>query len=194
MWWISILNSDGRCYSFDSRGAGYGRGEGVAMIVLKRLEDALDSGDPIRTIIRNTAIGQDGKTPGITHPNGTAQQQLIRSTYASVSLDPCDVGYVEAHGTGSVAGDFTEMDAIEKVFCEKRKHPLFVSSIKANVGHLESTSGLAGVIKAILVLEKDSIPSTPSLEVLKEKLKSLSSDIKVGGSWIGLDDIHSDTL
>ena len=176
---ISLLNSDGKCYSFDSRGAGYGRGEGVAMIVLKRLEDALRSEDPIRTIIRNTAIGQDGKTSGIIQPNGAAQQQLIRSAYASVSLDPCEVGYVEAHASGTVAGDLTEMDAIEKVFCQNRKHPLYVGSIKANVGHLESTSGLAGVIKAVLVLERGLVPSTPNLRVLKEKLQSLSSDIKV---------------
>ena len=149
------------------------------MIVVKRLEDALRCGDPIRAIIRNTAIGQDGKTSGITLPSGPAQQQLIRSTYASVSLDPSDVGYVEAHGTGTVAGDLTEMDVIEKVFCTNRKHPLFVGSIKANVGHLESTSGLAGVIKTLLILEKSLVPSTPSLKVLKEKLQTLSSDIKV---------------
>lgn len=86
------------------------------MVVLKRLEDALRSGDPMRTIIRNTAIEQDGKTSGMTLPSGPAQQQLIRSAYASVSLDPSDVGYVEAHGTGTVAGDLTEMDAIEEVF------------------------------------------------------------------------------
>ena len=149
------------------------------MVVLKRLDDALRSGDPIRTIIRNTAIGQDGKTSGITLPSGAAQQQLIRSTYAAVSLDPCDIGYVEAHGTGTVAGDLTEMDAIEKVFCGNRKHPLYVGSIKANVGHLESTSGLAGVIKALLVLEKGLVPSTPTLKVLKEKLQPLSSKIEV---------------
>lgn len=149
------------------------------MVVLKRLDDALRSGDPIRTVIRNTAIGQDGKTSGITLPNGTAQEQLMRSAYASVLLDPCDVGYVEAHGTGTVAGDVTEMDAIERFFCKNRKYPLYVGSIKANVGHLESTSGLAGVIKAILVLEKGMVPSTPSLKLLKDKLQSLSSDIKV---------------
>ena len=164
------------------------------MVVLKRLDDALRCGDPIRTIIRNTAIGQDGKTSGITLPSGVAQQQLIRSTYASVSLDPCDVGYVEAHGTGTVAGDLSEMDAIEKVFCKNRKHQLYVGSIKANVGHLESTSGLAGLIKALLVLEKGLIPSTPSLKVLKDRIQQLSSDIMVRMTWAKLGNILSHAL
>ena len=175
------MNKDGKCYAFDSRGSGYGRGEGVAMIVLKRLDEALRDGDSIRGVIRNTAVGQDGKTSGITLPNGEAQQHLISSVYASAMLDPSETGYVEAHGTGTIAGDTTEIDAIRKAFCKDRdlESPLFVGSIKGNIGHLESTSGLAGLLKAILVLEKKMLPSTPNLETLKDGLNLEDANIRV---------------
>ena len=176
--WISLLNSEGKCFPFDSRGSGYGRGEGVAMVVLKRLGDAVEARDPIRAIIRNTAVGQDGKTAGITMPNGFAQQNLINSAYLSANLSPEDVDYVEAHGTGTVAGDVTELDALGRVFCNRRRRPLYIGSIKGNLGHLESTSGLAGLIKTVLVLEKKLIPSTPNLETLKPQL-NLSWNFKV---------------
>lgn len=182
----SLLNADGKCYSFDNRGGGYGRGEGVAMVVLKRLEDAVQADDPLRGIIRNSAVGQDGKTSGITMPSGDAQQRLIAAAYRSVSLEPSETGYVEAHGTGTIAGDLAEMAALENVFCEDRVNPLYVGSIKANIGHLESTSGLAGLIKTVLILEKGLIPSTPSLEVLKGRLQSLSSHIEVWGNKVFL--------
>ena len=175
------MNEGGKCYSFDRRGSGYGRGEGVAMVVLKRLDDALREGDAIRGVIRNTAVGQDGKTSGITLPNGAAQQDLIRSAYQAVMLDPREIGYVEAHGTGTVAGDITEIGAISQTFCEDRSQekPLYIGSIKGNIGHLESTSGLAGLLKALLVLEKGMIPSTPNLENFKEKLDLTTANIKV---------------
>jgi acyl transferase domain-containing protein len=151
------------------------------MVVLKRLDDALEHGDTIRCAIRHTAVGQDGKTSGMTVPNGDAQVDLIQSVYQSVGLNPCEIGYVEAHGTGTVAGDVTEIRAITKAFCEGRDidRPLYVGSIKANVGHLESTSGLAGLLKAMLVLQKGMIPPTPTLETLKAKLDLKSANIKV---------------
>ena len=151
------------------------------MVVLKRLDEALRDGDSIRGVIRNTAVGQDGKTSGITLPNGEAQQHLIHSAYASAMLDPSTIGYVEAHGTGTVAGDTTEIDAITKAFCKARhaKSPLYVGSIKGNIGHLESTSGLAGLLKAILVLEKGMIPPTPNLEVVKDRIDLKAANIRV---------------
>ena len=175
----SLLNRDGRCYSFDSRGSGYGRGEGAAMVVLKRLTDARKANDPVRGVIRGTAVGQDGRTAGITRPNSAAQQKLIRRAYRSVALDPNETGYVEAHGTGTVAGDLAEMDAIEMVFGRNRDRPLFVGSIKANIGHLECASGLAGLLKVLLILEKGLIPSTPNIETLKDDLLTLPQFIKV---------------
>lgn len=139
------MNKDGKCYSFDSRGSGYGRGEGSGVIVLKRLNDALAAGDPIRAVIRNTASNQDGKTNGITFPNSAAQEDLIRFAYSSANLDPDDTGYVEAHGTGTLAGDKAEIDAIGKVFGNRNpENPLYIGSVKGNIGHLENASGIAG--------------------------------------------------
>jgi acyl transferase domain-containing protein len=140
------LNQDGKCYTFDSRGAGYGRGEGAATLVLKRLDDAILAGDNIRSIIRNTAVNQDGKTIGISLPNEQAQKDLVRDIYNSAGLNPLDCFYVEAHGTGTIVGDKAEIDSIAEVFCDdgKRVNDIYVGSIKSNIGHLEAASGLAG--------------------------------------------------
>lgn len=176
---ISMLNDQGKSYPFDARGAGYGRGEGIASIILKRLDDALHSKDPIRAIICNTAINQDGKTFGITQPSVQAQESLERSVFGEAYIDPLDIGYVEAHGTGTTAGDLVEMQAIANVFCENREKPLYVGSIKSNIGHLESSSGLAGVIKAVLVLEKELIPPNSDFVVAKAGLRLDDWNIKV---------------
>ena len=161
-----MLNSDGKCFPFDSRGSGYGRGEGVATIVLKRLDDAVRAHDCIRAIIRHTGVNQDGKTAGIFVPDQQAQENLVRGMYSDLSLDPGDAQYVEAHGTGTVIGDNTEMRSISNVFCKApgRRGRLTVGSVKSNIGHLESASGLAGLIKTILCLEKGLIPSSINLE------------------------------
>lgn len=99
-----MTNPDGRCYVFDSRGAGYARGEGVVSLILKRLDDALRDGDNVHAIIKNSGLNQDGKTAGISLPNPIAQAKLMRSVYETAGLDPRDTGYVEAHGTGTQAG------------------------------------------------------------------------------------------
>lgn len=179
----SILNDRGRCFSFDSRGSGYGRGEGAATIVLKRLDAALQDGDRVRAVICNTGVNQDGKTSGIAVPNQEAQQDLIRSVYRSVGLDPKDVGYVEAHGTGTVIGDAIEINSISNVFCQEsgRAEALMVGSIKPNIGHLESSSGIAGIIKAVLVLENGKIPANLNLEELKPDLDLEALKISVCG-------------
>lgn len=155
-----MVNSNGRSYPFDIRGDGYGRGEGFVVILVKRLSDALRDRDPIRSIILNTGINQDGYTAsGITHPNRTAQADLIRETYARIGLRPQDVGYIEAHGTGTIAGDHEELAAISDVFITPdRSLPLYVGSNKGSIGHTESTSGLASVLKAALILDREVIP------------------------------------
>ena len=129
-----MLNDNGRSYSFDVRGSGYGRGEGVITLLLKRLNDALDAGDHVRAIIRNTLVNQDGKTAGITLPDGQAQESLERHAFQNVNIDPRDVDYVKAHGTGTIAGDLVEMKAIANVFCQNRRSSLHVGSIKSNIG------------------------------------------------------------
>ncbi|KAL8848098.1 MAG: hypothetical protein Q9221_006855 [Calogaya cf. arnoldii] len=177
----SVLNPSGKCYPFDSRGEGYGRGEGVATLVLKRLDDALAAGDCIRGVIRHTGVNQDGKTAGITLPDQAAQEALVRKLYSEIHINPLDVHFIEAHGTGTVAGDQAEYQSISKMFCHGRpaQDPLFVGAVKASIGHLESVSGLAGVIKAILVLEKRLIPPNAGFEQLKSNLSGGDAHIKI---------------
>ena len=98
---LGFLSDEGRCFSFDSRGSGYGRGEGVASVVIKPIQDAVANGDSIRAVIRNTFVNQDGKTPGMTMPCCEAQADMMRAAYAQAHLDPTDTGYVEAHGPGT---------------------------------------------------------------------------------------------
>lgn len=167
-----MLSDTGRSHPFDSRGSGYGRGEGVTTVLIKRLDDALQAGDPVRAIIRNTAVNHDGKTNGITLPNQRSQESLERSIYQGAGLDPHNICYVEAHGTGTAAGDLAELQGIANVFCgNDRQHNLYVGSIKSNIGHLESSSGLAGLIKTILILEKGFIPPNADFLNRKQDLK-----------------------
>lgn len=157
---MHLISGSGHSYPFDDRGDGYGRGEGFVVFVLKRLDDAIRDRDPVRAIIRSTAVNQDGYTPAsITHPNGRAQAALVRTAYQRACLQPYDVAYVEAHGTGTVAGDQEELGALAEVFTgPNRTLPLYVGSIKGNIGHTENTSGLASVLKAALILERQLIP------------------------------------
>ncbi len=151
-----LLSPDGRSYSFDDRAVnGFGRGEGTSCIVLKPLEAALRDHDPIRAIIRNSGINQDGKTAGITMPNGEAQVALIQSVYKTAGLDPLATEYIEAHGTGTAVGDPIEAAALGKVFGRKPDQPpLYIGSIKSNIGHLEGASGVCSIIKSALMLER----------------------------------------
>lgn len=176
-----MLNDDGKCYAFDSRGKGYARSEGVSTIVLKRLSDAVKAGDPIRAIVRNTGMNQDGKTNGIMLPNAQAQEDLMRSIHSDAGLDPSLTAYVEAHGTGTQVGDNAEINSISKAFCDgvERKQPILVGSIKANFGHCESASGLAGLIKTVLALEKGFIPATPNIISTKEGLDLDKRNIRI---------------
>ena len=190
------MNPEGRCFPFDGRGSGYGRGEGVATIILKRLDDALSSGDNIRTVIRHTGVNQDGKTAGIALPNQQAQESLVRGMYQELDIDPLDVQYIEAHGTGTVAGDATEMKSISRIFCnaDRRQSPLYVGSVKSNIGHTECTSGLAGLIKTILILEKGYIPPNVNLEETKSSLKDQIQQIKVTPPLLRFDQHSQATL
>ncbi|GKU06255.1 unnamed protein product [Fusarium langsethiae] len=185
---MGMLNPDGKSYAFDSRGAGYGRGEGVATIVLKRLDNALKDGDRIHAIIANSGMNQDGKTPGLNTPSGEAQAALSRRVYQEAGLNPADTSFVEAHGTGTQAGDREEIGSISKVFCEDsgRTDDLYVGSVKTNIGHLEATSGIAGLLKSILILKHGQIPATlnfikpkPSLKLYEKKIKIPSELIKL---------------
>ena len=177
---VSFLSPDGRSYAFDSRAAGYGRGEGVSTIILKPLQRALEDSDPIRAVIRQTALNQDGRTQTITSPSQIAQEDLIRACYRSAGLSPADTMYVEAHGTGTATGDPIEAAAIGTVFGEGRPidEPIFVGSVKTNVGHMESVSGFASILKVAMALENGMIPPNinfdkpnPNIDLRKLKLK-----------------------
>jgi acyl transferase domain-containing protein len=178
---LHMLNPDGRSYSFDSRGAGYGRGEGIATLVIKRLDDAIKANDPIRAIIRDAALNQDGHTAGITLPSGRAQEALERQVLGNINLQPRDVGYVEAHGTGTLAGDGAELEGISRVFCQDRDatSPLVVGSIKSNIGHTECVSGLAALIKSILILEHGAIPPNVNYEHPRSSLNLKEKKLRV---------------
>ncbi|KAH7092025.1 putative polyketide synthase [Paraphoma chrysanthemicola] len=156
---LHMLSTDGLSRSFAEGTTGYGRGEGISSLILKRVDDALRDGDPIRAVVRGSGVNQDGHTKGITLPNSEAQADLINTVYSSAGLESSDTGYFEAHGTGTAVGDPLELGAIAKSISRARKtdNKLLVGSIKSNVGHLEGSAGLAGVIKCVLMLEKNVI-------------------------------------
>jgi acyl transferase domain-containing protein/acyl carrier protein len=155
-----MLAPDGRCKTFDAAADGYVRGEGCGVIVIKRLEDAMRDGDRIRAVIRGSAINQDGASGGLTVPNGVAQQRVIAAALERADLEPRDVGYLEAHGTGTSLGDPIEAQAAGEVLGAGRgaDDPLLMGSVKTNIGHLEAAAGIAGVIKVILSLENELLP------------------------------------
>ncbi|RMZ82271.1 hypothetical protein DV738_g1896, partial [Chaetothyriales sp. CBS 135597] len=156
---LGMLSPDGKSFAFDSRAKGYGRGEGVATIVIKRLSDALAANDPVRAVLRETALNQDGKTETITSPSQAAQEALMRECYRRAAISPRDTQYFEAHGTGTPTGDPIEARAVAAVFGAKdRPEPLRIGSLKTNIGHTEAASGLASLIKVVLALEKGQIP------------------------------------
>jgi acyl transferase domain-containing protein/acyl carrier protein len=155
-----MLAPDGSCKAFDAQADGYVRGEGVGVLVLKRLCDALAAGDPVLAVIRGSAVNQDGRSGGLTVPNGPAQQRVIRRALAAAGVSPADVGYIEAHGTGTSLGDPVEVGALAGVFGPGRTAdaPLWFASVKTNIGHLESAAGMPGVIKIVLMLCHRAIP------------------------------------
>ncbi|KAL9601094.1 MAG: hypothetical protein Q9179_002982 [Wetmoreana sp. 5 TL-2023] len=153
---LGFLSASGRCRSFDAAGDGYGRGEGIACLVLKPLKKAIDDNDPIRAVIKGTRLNQDGRTQGITLPSTRAQIQNMSTLYQELAIDPSTVQYFEAHGTGTAAGDPLELQAVNVVY---EACPLVVGSVKSNIGHCEAASALIGLIKTVLSLENAQIPA-----------------------------------
>ncbi|EJZ05585.1 type I polyketide synthase, partial [Mycolicibacterium vaccae] len=161
-----MLAPDGRCKTFDAAADGYVRGEGCGVIVIKRLEDAVADGDRIRAVIRGSAVNQDGASGGLTVPNGVAQQQVIADALRRAGVEPADVGYLEAHGTGTSLGDPIEVQAAGAVLGAGREpgRPLLIGSAKTNIGHLEAAAGIAGVLKVVLALEHATLPKHLNFE------------------------------
>ena len=155
-----MMAADGRCKTFDARADGFVRGEGCGVVVLKRLSDAQQDGDRILALIRGSSVNQDGRSSGLTVPNRRAQEAVIRQALANGKVQPLDIGYVEAHGTGTELGDPIEAQALAAELGAGRTadNPLVIGSVKTNLGHLESTAGIAGLIKVILALQHQEIP------------------------------------
>ncbi|KAI5866390.1 hypothetical protein GGS23DRAFT_556890 [Durotheca rogersii] len=156
---LGMLATDGRCYAWDTRAQGYGRGEGVAALILKSLDAAIKDGDHIHAVVRESGINQDGKTTTITTPSLTAQVDLIRDCYERAGLDLSETAYVEAHMTGTKAGDTIEAEAIADTFGKSRRDgKVIVGSVKTNIGHTEPVSGLAAIIKTAFAFKHGLIP------------------------------------
>jgi 8-amino-7-oxononanoate synthase len=158
----SMLSPSGRCHPFDARADGYVRAEGAGMVVLKRLGDAMRDGDPVRAVIRGTAVNQDGRSTSLTTPSAEGQAAVARAALEDAGVAPDEVLYVEAHGTGTPVGDPVEAQALGAVFGKSRAkgRPCAIGSLKGNLGHAESAAGVAGIIKAVLILENGAVPPT----------------------------------
>ncbi len=156
-----MLAPDGHCKTFSKDADGYARGEGVGSILLKRLSDAERDGDTIYALLLGSAVNQDGPSGGLTVPNGPSQERVIQAALRNAGITPADVGYIEAHGTGTSLGDPIEISALSRVFRDSRDkatNPLRTGSVKTNIGHLESAAGIAGLIKTILSTSKGIVP------------------------------------
>lgn len=179
-----MLSPDGRSTGFDAAANGYVRGEGCGVVVLKRLSAARRDGDNILAIVRGTAINQDGASQGLTVPNGPSQEAVIRKALAAADVQPGEVSYVEAHGSGTQVGDPIEGRALQAVYGEGREAPWFLGSVKSNIGHLEAAAGIAGVIKTVLALQHRYIPAHLRYTQLNPQLTDLQAVIPTEGqAW-----------
>ncbi|EPS35514.1 hypothetical protein H072_11030 [Dactylellina haptotyla CBS 200.50] len=181
-----VLSKTSTCHSFDASADGYGRADGVGALYLKRLSDAIRDGDPIRSVIRGSAVNANGKTQGITLPSAEYQEKVIRKAYTKAGLNIDDTTYVECHGTGTPVGDPIEVDAVSRVFNNPRRAPLCVGSVKTNVGHSEAASAIASVIKVTMAMENNYIPPTIGISQINPKIKLAEKGIEVvskGRTW-----------
>lgn len=168
----SMLSPSGQCFAFDARANGYVRGEGAGMLLIKRLVDALRDKDRIYAVIRGAAANQDGRTSSMTVPGLSGQSSMLREAYERAGIAPGRVAYLEAHGTGTPVGDPIELQALGEVLGAHRDkdQPCLVGSVKTNIGHLEAGAGIAGLIKAALVLHHQTVPPNLNFETPNPKI------------------------
>jgi phthiocerol/phenolphthiocerol synthesis type-I polyketide synthase E len=163
---MRMLAPDGRCKTFDAAADGFLLGEGCGVVVLERMSDAIANRHRVLAVVSGSAVNQDGASNGMTAPNGASQVAVIRQALAEAGLGPDAVGFVEAHGSGTMLGDCIEMESLHSVFGPGREpdRPLVVGAVKTNVGHLTGASGMAGLIKTVLILEHGRIPGNLHLK------------------------------
>ena len=178
---LGAISPTSTCHTFDAAADGYARADGFGALYVKKLSDAVANNDPIRAVIRATAINANGKTGGISHPSPEGQEAVMRRAYeAAGGLDPDLTGYFECHGTGTAVGDPLEVSAVGRLFAAGReKEPLLIGSIKPSLGHSESSSGLAGLMKAVLAIEHGQIPATIGLVNPNPNIDFDGSGVKV---------------
>ena len=176
-----MLSPEGHCRPFDDAADGYVRGEGCGLILLKRLADAKRDGDQILGIIRGSAVNQDGRTSGITAPSSGSQVQVIQTALASAGLSADDIDYVEAHGTGTPLGDPIELTALAEVFDGRRNDlaPVRIGSVKANIGHTETASGIAGLLKVLQMFQHDTVPAQANFNQLNRNVAVNDAKLRI---------------
>lgn len=168
---MKVLSTDGKCKSFDISADGFARAEAVVAIYLQKATDARR----IYATVVNTATNSDGYKPeGIMNPSGDMQYLMLQKIYNETNINPKDVVYVEAHGTGTKVGDPTEVGAIDKLFCENRKTPLLIGSVKSNMGHAEPASGLCSIAKVLIAMETGVIPANLHFAIPNPEISALS--------------------
>jgi acyl transferase domain-containing protein/NAD(P)-dependent dehydrogenase (short-subunit alcohol dehydrogenase family)/aryl carrier-like protein len=155
---LRMMAADGRCKTFDAKADGFVQGEGCALVVLRRLDDALAAGDHIRAVIRGSAINQDGRSGSLTAPSRAAQVQVIRAALRDAGVEADRLDFVETHGTGTALGDPIELHALADALGRTRQRPLVLGAVKTQIGHLGPAAGIAGLVKTVLALEHGMIP------------------------------------
>lgn len=186
---LQAMAPDGRCKTFDASADGYVRSEGCGMVVLKRLSDATAAGDPVLAVIRGSAVNHDGRTNGLTAPSGPSQVEVVRDALAAAARRPDQVTFIEAHGTGTALGDPIELSALaESVGGATRESPVWVGSLKTNIGHTESAAGIAGVIKTVLALQHRALPPHLHFRAPTPHVDWSTSGLAVAAEHTQLDD------
>lgn len=177
-----VLSGTSTCHTFDASADGYGRADGIGALYLKKLSKALEDNDPIRGVIRGSAVNANGRTNGITLPSSDGQEAVIRKAYAKAGLEHRfhETNYVECHGTGTAVGDPIELEAVSRVFKKRPVHsPLYVGSVKTNLGHSEAASGFSSVFKVLMAMEKGTIPPTIGVQKLNPMIKTDDWRVKI---------------
>lgn len=184
----NMLGKSAQCRTFDADADGYVRGEGCAVVVLKRLQDANNDGDNVLALIKGSAVNHDGISNGLTAPNGLSQRRLLRQALNAAQMQAEQISYVEAHGTGTVLGDPIEFSALNSVYGQREKDSgsCYLGSVKTNIGHLEPAAGIAGIIKTVLSLKHKWIPAHLNFNTLNPKIDLDNSAMTIasqGKDW-----------